>query len=197
MEQSKHQQDSKEASLQQIIITIQGADPVVETIQGIEAESGYYYADQYEAAGKAVDFIVQRTVAEKRNRQKTSSHQSPIHNVVSFVGRRGTGKTSAVESFSALLAQHVPGDSSKYLHNEGRFFCLGCIDGSLLEPGEDVIKVILAQMYREYKSRVPRPFGQPDSDSFNKLDRQELEKQFDCVFQKLQKLRQHRTTREN
>ncbi|MCI9081231.1 MAG: hypothetical protein HFI70_02715 [Lachnospiraceae bacterium] len=79
-------------------------------------------------------------------------------NIITFAGKRGAGKTSAMLSFMDAL-KHYYGNREMY--GKGLFYtfkkmenplftCLDCIDGSLLEHEEDIFKVVLAQIYQKF-----------------------------------------------
>ena len=79
-------------------------------------------------------------------------------NIITFVGKRGSGKTSAMLSFMEALKHYYSymkmtnGNFPYRLKKVEKplFSCLDCIDGSLLEHGEDIFKVVLAQMYQKF-----------------------------------------------
>ncbi len=79
-------------------------------------------------------------------------------NIITFEGKRGSGKTSAMMSFIEALKNYLSykemtnSDLLCKLDDVGSpiFICLDCIDGSLLEHGEDIFKVVLAQMYQKF-----------------------------------------------
>lgn len=85
-----------------------------------------------------------------------------FYNIIPFLGERGSGKTSAMLSFmeglkdyyrecekgNTELPYYFGADSGRKYN--ALFTCLDCIDGSLLEKGEDAFKMILAQMYRKF-----------------------------------------------
>lgn len=68
-----------------------------------------------------------------------------------------------------------------------RFFCIDCIDGSLLEKGEDIFKLILAQMYRGFLQ-----IDQSDRsrDRSYEYEKRELQQRFDKVYRSVCKLEQ-------
>ncbi len=94
---------------------------------------------------------------------KTGGKYESCPNIITFAGRRGSGKTSAMLSFMEALKDYY-----RYIKSEQRelfyifhdmgdkeredilFTCLDCIDGSLLEHGEDIFKIVLAQMYQKF-----------------------------------------------
>lgn len=94
---------------------------------------------------------------------KSDNKYESCSNIITFVGRRGSGKTSAMLSFMEALKDYyryikaMRGGSFYVFHDiNGKdkedilFTCLDCIDGSLLEHGEDIFKIVLAQMYQKF-----------------------------------------------
>lgn len=93
--------------------------------------------------------------------EKDRSHRSHmvdenIDNVITFMGRRGTGKSSAMHSFmSALLDndKEILNDYTVYNKCGGeetiKFISIDWIDASLLEQGENIFEAILAKMLNE------------------------------------------------
>lgn len=79
-------------------------------------------------------------------------------NIITFVGKRGAGKSSAMLSFMEALKHYYSYEKMtnhnlpfKFQYaNTPLFTCLDCIDGSLLEHGEDIFKIVLAQMYQKF-----------------------------------------------
>ncbi len=96
-----------------------------------------YYADSRSGVGKGFDRFC---------------------NIITFAGKRGSGKTSAMLSFMDSLKHYY---GYRKTHDNDLFYlfksvenplftCLDCIDGSLLEHGEDIFKVVLAQIYQKF-----------------------------------------------
>ena len=96
-------------------------------------------------------------------RSKSDDKYESCPNIITFAGRRGSGKTSAMLSFMEALKDYYRYFKStknesfytfqdmddKKMHDI-LFTCLDCIDGSLLEHGEDIFKIVLAQMYQKF-----------------------------------------------
>lgn len=107
-------------------------------------------------------YAVEKIVTENREKEdqkylKKHSEEIEIPNVISFIGRRGTGKTSALLSFQNALAeygsQNIYGRENGIIFNNKvgmenvRFFTLDFIDASILDESEDVFILVLARMY--------------------------------------------------
>ena len=84
--------------------------------------------------------------------ENTDKFKKPIDNIISFEGRRGTGKTSAMLSVKNALSLYqgnvfleTEEDPGKY--KKIAFTVLDYIDASLLEKTEDILGQILANMF--------------------------------------------------
>lgn len=100
-------------------------------------------------------------------------------NIMTFIGKRGSGKTSVMMSFMEALKSHS-GDSGMLPDDqEGVLFtCLDCIDGSLLEHGEDIFKIVLAQMYQKFRDLENRIIKEDNFD----YGRRELLKELEEIY---------------
>lgn len=110
----------------------------------------------YKRAYALVDKDVQ---IQLQSNQKTD-YKSVPNNIITFVGRRGTGKSSAMQSFMYALLSNTKNperERSEYtIYDNSRnpkpvqFIGIDWIDASLLEKGEDIFEVILAKMLKVF-----------------------------------------------
>lgn len=172
------------------ILKIKGSEVRIETTE--EIVEGSYFNDEYIHAFQVVQGIIDR------NFSRNPSSEMKIHNIVPFIGKRGSGKTSAMMSFSGILARYYKEQNSfehypyvfknpKGEEEKVRFFCIDCIDGSLLEKGEDIFKLILAQMYRSF---LERDEAERSKDRSYEYEKRELQQYFDKVYRGVCKLEQ-------
>lgn len=84
-------------------------------------------------------------------------------NVFAFIGSRGSGKTTALEEFCQILREYSRNEdrwTSEIVNAEidkgerYNFYVLPSIDASALEKKEDLMEVILANMYQIFQKRV-------------------------------------------
>ena len=112
-------------------------------------------------------------------------------NIVTFVGRRGTGKSSAMMSFMQGLEENYekkafsdftiyrdPDQPNEY--ERIRFIKIDCIDASLLEQGEDIFEEILAKMFKEFL-KADENTGFSSKNDYVKKD---LYRRFDNLYKK-------------
>lgn len=172
------------------ILKIKGSEVRIETTE--EIVEGSYFNDEYIHAFQIIQEIIDRNFFRNPN------SEMKIHNIVPFIGKRGSGKTSAMMSFSGILDRYYKEQNSfdhypyvfknpKGEEEKVRFFCVDCIDGSLLEKGEDIFKLILAQMYRSFLERDEAEYSKDRSYEYEK---RELQQYFDKVYRSVCKLEQ-------
>lgn len=116
-----------------------------------------FYKNVYKEAYLRVDDIIKH--AENygsMNSWISASFQADFPNIITLIGARGVGKTSVMLSFMEALKDYRNdndriGNFYTFEKEENIVFtCLDCIDGSLMEHGEDIFKTILAQMYQKF-----------------------------------------------
>lgn len=161
-------------------LVIVGTQAKIEKFDEFESS---YFKDQYQQAFQAVqDIIDQNTIGsiEKSYIKK--------QNIIPFIGRRGSGKTSAMMSFTGYLSEYTEIKRKPYEFQKNgekanvEFLCLESIDGSLLEEGEDIFKLILAQMYGEFfKNDKLRQRSGSWEKSYD-YEKSELQQAFDRVY---------------
>lgn len=142
-----------------------------------------YFKDQYQQAFQVVqDIIDQNTIGL---REKSYAKKQ---NIIPFIGKRGSGKTSAMMSFTGYLNEYTEIKRKPYEFQKNgekanvEFLCLESIDGSLLEEGEDIFKLILAQMYGEFfKNDKLRQRSSSWEKSYD-YEKSELQQAFDRVY---------------
>lgn len=80
-------------------------------------------------------------------------------NIIAFIGRRGSGKTTVIREFCSILRSYQ-NKSEKWNRvlsykgrkdQERRFYVMTPIDASVLDKKEDLIELIWANMYQEFE----------------------------------------------
>lgn len=162
-----------------------------------------FFAEVYENAINAVEEIVSdnrkkgKIVGERKKDQRIKS----VSNVISFIGRRGTGKSSVMMSFQDALRQYTNENYQCERYNNiifrkeadmenVRFFSLDYIDASVLEESEDVFILVLANMLNYLYSL--KSF----SDEYNDNSKRELIGAFERVYEEFLTLKNSRQDRE-
>ena len=113
-----------------------------------------FFKDTYEQAFRAVHSIHQANMKQRNNKSSCRQQVHDIQNVITFTGRRGTGKTSAMLTFAnalhdSKLEELLSGTKSlkKYQSEDENgipgikkceFYSLPYVDASLLAETEDL-----------------------------------------------------------
>lgn len=129
--------------------------------------------------------IVQDSVNRQLDDRGTDFFQENVDNIVTFVGRRGTGKSSAMKSFMQGLKDNWREEIPEYtIYNDKkekvRFIGIDWIDASLLEQGEDIFEEILAKMLKEFLEEDKKSNFSDKHD----YDKKDLYRQFDSIYKK-------------
>lgn len=124
------------------------------------------FKDVYYKAFRMTEHVIERSRTHERG------HFERLYNIISFMGERGTGKTSAVNSFTEALkefderkyqefmksytgSQKTEAEETNCFKNT-EFVVLENIDASLLENKEDIFEVVLAKMLEKIVESVRR-----------------------------------------
>ena len=137
----------------------------------------------FENVYKEADLTLAKIMsAEKQHTGKTMDSQSL--NVISFLGGRGRGKTSAMLSFLNSLEQlkrYQEWSETGREYPNTRYLILPYIDAAMLAEQEFIIDVILAEMWDKFENKIrdnPQNYG--DS-YYNKDLERKIKKKFEEV----------------
>lgn len=125
--------------------------------------------------------------------RKYLTESEKVSNIISFVGKRGMGKTSVMLSFmnfmqeknryrSELSGLFPPGELDRV-----SFVALRYIDTSILKASEDIMTIILARMFRYVRELITSPYG-PGNNMADQSRVRALYLQFEQVFQSVMTL---------
>lgn len=138
-----------------------------------------FFMDEYKEAIRMVNAIIalcdSKKEKEKRNGSANKESES-INNRILFVGQRGTGKTSAMTSFSKGL-DDAEIDNHKALY----FKRLPMIDPSNFDNNTNILLTVITMMFSEAKELMKENGNNEDIIS----TRESLLKQFDEAFKSL------------
>ncbi len=100
-----------------------------------------------------------KTAGDSASQINDVLYQSP-HNIIAFSGKRGTGKTSAMISFSEFLKKRgeTSAESRKLWENEKQLkdmqtLVLSPIDPTMLENDQDILSVVLSRLLYKAEER--------------------------------------------
>lgn len=128
----------------------------------IQFENTGLHIDKIENFDDSYHKLVYRTALQKieeiiENFDKNKTNE--LINILSFIGERGSGKSSVMKSFIDAMEdlkwnsynRNQSGEYIKYFQDHlVSFTCLDYIDGALLEQGEDIVSLVLAQIYQKF-----------------------------------------------
>ena len=121
----------------------------IETINNDTIESSLF-SDQYK---KTLSVLNERFTFMTQTPDNGSDKTNPLNNIISFIGDRGSGKTSCMMSIANLLnegsksfIQHSYGSLAKY-----SFYCVDMIDPAFFDDNHNVIELFLANLLRAYQ----------------------------------------------
>lgn len=116
------------------------------------------FSSVYKTAAKQTAAIIDEhnKLYNSERRYNSFKNNSSIYNIIPFIGGRGVGKTSAMLSFARFLGNNSEIKYSDNIYakvcNENNYFItIDCIDASLLEEGEGILEIVLAEMLAKYK----------------------------------------------
>lgn len=119
-------------------------------------------------------------------RKKTEEHifdfKSPdnVNNIIAFLGKRGSGKTTAINEFGRILTcieeekvyqwwkKHLKSSIEEKEIEKFQFVVLDSIDASLLTASEDIVELVLAQMYAKIDNKFQN--NRRNSECYNIAD---------------------------
>lgn len=136
---------------------------------------------------KRAYMIVQKQVELQLPRGQEEGVKETNDNVIIFMGRRGTGKSSVMRSFMQSLLDNskLADETEDYVVRlEGstkrvRFIGIDSIDASLLEQKEDIFEAILAKMFNEFL----KDNENTNSESLT-YEKRELYQMFSSIYKK-------------
>lgn len=121
------------------------------------------FSDEYQKANELLKQIIEANEKlDKRDELEVFCNENQIVNVISFLGERGMGKSSAMLSFAFYLKNYsgcsIPENHPYYLKKKDElyFSVLSKIDVAMMMQGEKLFDVILAKMWNEYLEAAER-----------------------------------------
>ena len=116
------------------------------------------FSSVYRQAAAITKEIVEKNEEYHNNPRKKGNeyrNNEQIYNILSFVGDRGSGKTSCMLSFAEYLKDYhrLHRSTVKKNYDVGEralFIGINAIDAGLLEDKEDIIEVVLASLLGQF-----------------------------------------------
>jgi hypothetical protein len=133
----------------------------------------------------------EETKNKKENNKKNSLEQDNENRIIAFVGERGSGKSSAMNSFAEALT------NNDYLKKQGLnideiFFEKVPIDPSFFEENENIIELIIAKLFENFKQILNK-----DDLKDNYHGKRDLLTLFEEVYKNIKTIEKHEKFIEN
>lgn len=131
---------------------------IVESIDDSVIESSLF-SDQYKKSLSVLEALLKQrelTPGNGRNQgqgnDRYGDDNDKRNNIISFIGDRGSGKTSCLMSFAKLLTGGLKGELSAAYPRicNVRFYQVQRIDPSFFDKTHNVIELFLAELYNEF-----------------------------------------------
>lgn len=136
----------------------------------------------------------------KKNKEDTTNDTNVMedddyNNMIAFVGERGSGKTSTMMNFgnslkcdsreklSEIHDNDLKSNYEKIYHGR-KYDVLNIVDPSLFCDGDSIVEIVVAQMFKRITEM---------KDSRNYLQKQELIKKFESVYEDLRTINQEKS----
>lgn len=152
-----------------------------------EASTASFFMEEYKEAIEMVNAIIALCDSKKEDGKRngsTKNESESINNRILFVGQRGTGKTSAMTSFSKGLDDaEIEGlDDAEIDNHKALYFKrLPMIDPSNFDNNTNILLTVITMMFSEAKELMKENGNNEDIIS----TRESLLKQFDEAFKSL------------
>lgn len=127
--------------------------------EGIQEFDQSIFRSAYRQAALITKEIVKKNEEYHNNPQKRGNvyrNNEQIYNILSFVGDRGSGKSSCMLSYAEYLKDYhrLRRSSVKdkyYVGERAVFVGINAIDAGLLEDKEDIVDVVLASLLEQFR----------------------------------------------
>ncbi len=124
--------------------------------EGIVIEEDKMFQDSafclvFQKARRLIEDVIRKNRIPTELFPKTVQEQA--NNVISFIGRRGTGKTSVMLSVHQMFKNYQKNNFLRECkgYEDASFITIDYIDASKLEKGEDILELVLANMFSKLR----------------------------------------------
>lgn len=114
--------------------------------------SEYLFSDIYEKAVNLIYDVINMNVISRKNQNEIELNKinNTRNNIIAFVGERGSGKTSCLQSIYYNLNKIMEKNETKIVINNR----LPIIDPSYFDDHSNILEIVVAQMFQKFKSTL-------------------------------------------
>lgn len=133
---------------------------IIETIDGNSIETSLF-SEQYKKALSSLNHLF--PLMQTSSKEEVGNTHN---NILSFIGDRGSGKTSCMMSLAKLLEKGLENElrSSYPQVAQHSFLCLERIDPSFFDESHNVIELFLAGLYNIFDRQRKNNYGKSDDE---------------------------------
>lgn len=129
-------------------------DEFVSVIETENQIAGSLFKDVYLKAFAAIDDFLGG--CKKGN---TYSSEKEVNNIFAFVGERGSGKSSCMQSVAEMLQCGISGDTFGQIVREipkARFATIDAIDPGMFEENNNILQLVVGKLFKAFKNETER-----------------------------------------
>ena len=163
--------------------------PKIETLEEIGKS---FFTDTYRNAFSLIEDIVKQSDDIRGNESKDRDKYERLNNIIAFIGERGAGKTSCMLTVHSILRtlpfadrrdnciiQGLGNDgqnvSEKNVHMLGKsYLTMDLIDPSFFRDDNNILEIIVANMFKKFKSHAEDPKGRLDCEDDNHVEKKRV-----------------------
>lgn len=131
----------------EVVINYKKGDETFPKIEDLTIDKwdGYLFGEIYSKAISLIKDIIKLNVIDRKN--TTSRKYITKNNIVAFIGERGSGKTSCLQTVYYNLHNVISDDDfNGNINNK-----LPIIDPSYFDESSNILEIVVAQMFKEFK----------------------------------------------
>lgn len=163
--------------------------PKIETLEEIGKS---FFTDTYRNAFSLIEDIVKQSDNIRGNESKDRAKYERLNNIIAFIGERGAGKTSCMLTVHSILRTLPFADKRdnriiQRLGNDGKnvaeknihmldksYLTMDLIDPSFFRDDNNILEIIIANMFKKFKSHAEDPKGRLDCEDDNHVEKKRV-----------------------
>lgn len=122
---------------------------VVEDITKEKIDSSFF-ASQYRESLAVIESYLKQLPETNGNSSKGNVDEDYANNIIAFVGDRGSGKTSCMESVAEFLSNSKKDVTDYKTITSTKFYALDLIDPAFFDDEHNIVSLVVATLYRRF-----------------------------------------------